>query len=213
MLRRGGGGLGAVFFRRRSLDPRGKFFQDLAGGRLLGGEPFQFLGQCLMAVETGLLVDFVAGAIGSQARHRALELQQVELCLLQFMLELGQAAVRHRQLAIALLENRVRTAEQIELFLAVMGPGICLGCDLAQLHLVFGQAVASRGHPLLQTRALDPGQSGAIFRLLFLGLKIVDRALRFLRPLQQAAALRLPAFQGRLPLFELRPALGGGGAQ
>jgi len=107
--------LAAGGFEPLLLFPRARRCGD--SGLLHLGKLF---GQLAMAHGAGLRVDFVAGAFRPHARHRALQLKQREFRLLQLAFLLVQLAVDDGQLAIALLENRVRGASRLSC--------ICLSC-------------------------------------------------------------------------------------
>ncbi|OQB95849.1 MAG: hypothetical protein BWX86_01052 [Verrucomicrobia bacterium ADurb.Bin122] len=166
-----------------------------------------------MLVDGSLLIDLVAGAIGAQARHAAFELEQVELCLLEILLEFAELALDHGELAVAVLESGVGAAEQVELHLLVLRAGVDLFVELADLHLDFAEVGARRLQALGEAVALEVGHVGGVFGLLFLRTNVVHGLLRILHALVERGTLGAAALDGRLLRLQARAARLGLGAQ
>ena len=163
----------------------------------------ELLGQLAVPDHAGFRIDFVAGAFRPQSGHRTLQLEQLEFRLPKLILLLARFPLDYGQLAISLLENGVRAAEQIELELPVLRPAVRLSRHLVELHLQFREVVATRLDALLKARLLDPGDARLVLRLLLLGAEIEDRLLRALRALVVVAAARLDFVQFALVRLQL----------
>ena len=174
--------------------------------RALGGE-------LRVPDRAGLRIDLVPGAVGAQPRHGALELQKVELGLLEQLLLPAEFALDDRELAVALLENGIGTAEQIQELLLVGGAAVHLRAHLPQLHLEFRQVVAARLDALLEAGPLDPGETGLVLRLFLLGTQVEGGLLRVLQALVVVAAARLELVQVALAHVERRTMRFGRGPQ
>ena len=199
--------VGARFVGDGGLDSRLGFRRHLRCRHLGLPHALEILRDQVVLVHAGLLVDFVARAVGAQPRHRALELEQLELRLVELLLEPGQLALDDAELAIALLEDGIAAAEQLELRLLVGRTRIHLRRDFAQLHFDFAERVARRRQPVLEAAALDLRQVGRIFRRLALRAQVEHRLLRILHALIQPAAMRPLLGQRGLLRFKILPAL------
>ena len=139
--------------------------------------------------------------------------QQGELRLLELLLLPAHLSLHNREIAVALLEDRVRGAKEVELDLLVLGPAVHPGADLVELHLQFGEIVPARLDALLKAGLLDPGNARLVLRLFLLGTQIEDRLLRPLQALVEVAAARLDLVQLALMRLQLLPLEPGRGAQ
>ena len=181
------------------------------GGGLLLANAFDLGGQGFVALGRGFLVHFVAGRIGAQPGHMALKLQKLKLGLRELLFVFRKLGFEHGELAVAVLENRVGTAEQGELHLFVLRAAIDLRFQLAQLHFELSKIGLRAGQTLGQAAAFDLGEVGGVLRLLFFRAQIEDRLLRLLHALVQADTRRFFLLQLGLLLLEMSAAgLGGG---
>ncbi len=93
-----------------------------SGGRALDGRPelIEFLRKGVVLVLAGSGIDLEARAVRAQARDDALDLEEMELLLAELLLEPGHVAFENGELAVAILEDGVRAAEQRKLRLLVL---------------------------------------------------------------------------------------------
>ena len=170
-------------------------------------------GELVVPHHAGLRLDLIPGAVGAQARQRVLQLEQIEFRLLELLFLPAQLPLDDGQLAVALLEGGVGTAEQAEWELLVLRPAVGLRGHLAELHLELGQVVAARLDALLEAGLLDPGETGLILGLLLLRTQIKDRLLRLLHALVVVAAAGLDFIQLALAFLQRGAVRLGRGAQ
>ena len=174
----------------------------------------QLAGKRVVAARGGPPLDLISQIFGAQAGDCAFKLEGLELCLLEILLELAQRPLADGQVAVPLLKDGVGAAEQVELHLLVLRPGVSLHGDFAQLHLDFPEPRPRGGQPVLQTRPLRHSQRCGAFGLLLPGAQIVHGFLGCLDALVQVAAMLLAlvkaglaGLEGRAPRGRRRPQL------
>ena len=190
------------FFHERLLDPRINLGRPLRRPGHFLPHTLNFLRERLVLVRTRLLIDFVTRTVRPQTCHRAIDLEQLKLRLIQFRLELAQLPIGDGHLAVALLEHGITAAEQTQLHLLVLRPGVHLCRHLAELHFNFTEIVPRRGEPVVETAAADLCEIGRIFRRFLLRTQIKYSLLGILHALVESSPQRFFLVQLRLLRFQ-----------
>jgi hypothetical protein len=149
-----------------------------------------------------LLLDLISRTIRPQPRDGALELEQLEACLLQVLLEPRNLAVGDRDIAIPLLESGVGRTEQPQLHLAILGTAVDLLAHLAQLHLDLAEVIARSGQPLAQASASGVCKRRRVAGSLDARSNIVNGLLRLLHAAPEVLARRPALDEGPLALLQ-----------
>ncbi len=191
---------------------------DRLGGKLLRrlalrADARQLLGEQVVLVDAGLLVDLVPGAVGAQPRDRAFHLQQLELGLIKLLLQPRELTLGDSQLPVALLVGGVAAAEQFQLLLLVLRSRVGLRRNLAQLHFQLVDAATGGSQAVLKAGPFDLSEIGPVLRGLALRAHVEHRLLRILHALPKTAPQSAPFGQRVLLGVEPRAALVSRGAQ